>query len=265
LREAHASLERRVASRTEELTQRTEELERLNAALHRARREAEDASRVKSHFLAAASHDLRQPFQAMRLFCDLAKAQNTDAKLAPALNGICTALAAGEELLGALLEVSALDSGVVQPSFEDVDLAVVVADLAAEVRVLTDSKGLRLAVRACPVVVRSDRALLKRALRNLLQNAIRYTSRGGILISCRRTFSGAAISVSDTGIGIAAENLDAIFRDFYQIQNSERDRAKGLGLGLPVVRRMVTLLGHSIEVRSRPGRGSVFTLRFTRP
>ncbi len=265
LHEAHALLERRVMERTQELTQRTLELERLNEALRQARREAEDASRVKSQFLAAASHDLRQPFQAMRLFYDLARRQNADPKLDPTLQGLGTALSAGEDLLRALLEVSSLDSGVVQPAIEDVDLAVLVDQLATEMRVLTESKGLRMVVRSRPVTVRSDPTLLKRALRNLVQNAIRYTEQGGVLIASRATPSGAAVTVCDSGVGIAAENIEHIFRDFYQLHNPERDRAKGLGLGLPVVRRMTAMLGHRIEVRSRPGCGSVFTLRFDMP
>lgn len=263
LQESHGLLERRVAERTQLLVQRTEELERLNEALRQARREAEDASLAKSHFLAAASHDLRQPFQAMRLFCELALTQNTDPKLDSTLQGLQTALSGGEELLHALLEISTLDSGVVQAVMQEVDLGTLLEELATEMRLMAESKGLRLVVRPRAVTVRSDPALLKRGLRNLVQNAIRYTPDGGILIASRRTPTGAVVTVCDTGVGIAAEKIDDIFRDFYQVHNPERDRSKGLGLGLPVVRRMAGLLGHRVEVRSRLGRGSVFMLRFS--
>ncbi|HYC05556.1 MAG TPA: ATP-binding protein [Azospirillaceae bacterium] len=228
--------------------------------LRRSRDEAEAANRAKSRFLAAASHDLRQPFQAMRLFHALLEGDLTPDRRAEAVARLGEALAAGEDLLRALLDVSTLEAGQVKPELATVSIRAVLEAELAHARPLAAAKGLRLRLGPCGGAVLTDPVLLKRMLRNLLVNAIRYTERGGILVGCRRRGDRCRIEVWDTGIGIAAADQGRVFDEFYQVGNQQRDRRLGLGLGLSVVRRTAELLGHGLELRSVPGRGSVFAL-----
>lgn len=239
---------------------RAAELERYSNAQKEARWEAERANIAKSRFLAAASHDLRQPFQAMRLFYHAMEPHVASSRAAPMHTGLGKAMAAGEGLLKALLDVSTLDAGSVRPAVQAVLLDSVVQPLIAEFAPLAERRGLTLRCRLLPGAVRTDPLLLGRILRNLLSNALRYTERGGVLVACRRRGEGAVIQVWDTGTGIAAEHLSVVFDDFVQLGNPERDRTKGLGLGLPIARRTARLLGSDVTVRSRHGRGSVFSV-----
>ncbi len=212
---------------------------------------------AKSHFLASVSHDLRQPLQALRLFVDVLDHQ-VDGPARRAVTGAAQALAAAEQLLIALLDVSRLDAGMVEPSPGPVDLAPLLAQLVDECAVQALQAGIAFRLQPCTAVVRSDPVLLARILRNLLHNALRYTADGRILLGARRAGDAVRIEVWDSGPGIPPGETDAIFEDFYQLGNPARDRTQGLGLGLAIVRRNAELLGHSFGVRSIPGRGSVF-------
>lgn len=253
LAEAKARLEQRVEERTADL--RT-----LNRDLVAALADKERAHQAKARFLSAANHDLRQPFQALRLFHHLLNERLTDprdraitAKMGDALDG-------GETMLHALLEVATLDAGTVRPDIRVVPVHAILNEIVAEFRPVALAKGLDLRVHPSGSAVRCDPALLTRMLRDLVGNAVSYTAAGGILIGCRPRGEWLRIEVWDTGAGIASEHLDSIFEDFVQLGNPERDRARGLGLGLAKVRRKAALLGLTVDVRSRPGRGSVFSL-----
>jgi PAS domain S-box-containing protein len=227
-------------------------------ALRQAHVEAERANRAKSRFLAAASHDLRQPLQAAHLFAAALRIgleRRDDLEL---LGSIEDALKAGNALLDALLDVSRLDAGVLTPKFREFAVADLLDQIETEFSEAAREKGLALRVLVSSMIVRSDPTLLGQILRNLVSNAVRYTERGRILVGCRRAGAGLAIEVLDTGIGIASNKIERIFEEFYQIGNPERDRKRGLGLGLAIAAGVAKLLDHPIEVRSEPGRGSLF-------
>ena len=253
LQDANSRLEQRVEERTADLLA-------LNQKLVRALTEKERANQAKGRFLSAANHDLRQPFQALRLFHHILTERLKDPRDLSIAGKMGEALDSGEKLLHALLEVATLDAGVVRPNVADVPIATVLNEAAADVRPAVEEKGLELRVRPSDAVVRTDRTLLTRMLRELLRNAATYTPSGGIVIGCRRRGQWLRVEVWDTGPGIPSEHLDAIFEDFVQLGNPERDRRHGLGLGLAKVRRKAELLGHAMEVRSRLGHGAVFTI-----
>ena len=221
---------------------------------------ADLANRSKSNFLAAASHDLRQPFQAMRLYQQLLEQYVRESQARVVLDLLGRSMDSGEELLNALLDVSTLETGDVRPTRSTISASQLVASVAADLAPLAQAKGLRLRGRNCPFMVRSDPVMLKRLLRNLVVNAVRYTDQGGVLIGCRRRGPSIRIEVWDTGIGIAQDKLGLIFEDFVQLGNEERDRSKGIGLGLAIVARMARLLDLPLSVHSRPGHGSVFAV-----
>jgi signal transduction histidine kinase/ActR/RegA family two-component response regulator len=239
----------------------TSEMEEVDA-LAAAKAEAERASEAKSKFLAAASHDLRQPVQSLTLLLAMIKRQVADRpKAAASVEMAETALNSLSGLLTGILDISRLEAGVVTPHMASVDLASTVEKLAAEYEPRARAAGmeLRLKTRATPPA-RADAALLDRILRNLLENALRYTARGGILIGLRQRGDMARIDVIDTGIGIPEEKQAEIFVEFRQLGNPARDASQGLGLGLAIVDRLAHLLDARVEVRSRPGRGSRFSL-----
>lgn len=228
--------------------------------LTRARIRAEQANQSKSRFLAAASHDLRQPFQAMRLFHHLLSSRLTSPQQTEVATRMAEAMDAGESLLNALLDISTLEAGKVEPNLANVKVSEIIGRVAREVEPQAAEKGLSLRWVDCRAIVRSDPVLLTRMIRNLATNALRYTERGGILIGCRRLQGSLRIEVWDTGCGIPKDKLDFIFEDFFQIGNLERDRSRGLGLGLSIVIRLADLLNHPVSVRSQEGRGSVFCI-----
>lgn len=230
-------------------------------ALRRAHAEAERANRAKSRFLAAASHDLRQPLQAINLFVAALKAGLRDPESVEIVESIQESLRATEDLLDALLDVSRLEAGVLQPRLRDVAIVDLTDRLETEFASQAAAKGLTLRTVASSAVVRTDPALLDRILRNLLSNALRYTECGGVLLGCRRRGGHISVEVWDTGIGIPDDKREAIFEEFYQLGNPERDRTRGLGLGLAIVDRIARLLGHTVTLRSQPGRGSVFAIQ----
>ncbi len=233
---------------------------RFERELQAARDKAERASMAKTKFLTAASHDLRQPAQSLTLFTDLLAAKlagHPDATIVEHLQRSVDAL---RLLLDGILDLSRMDAGLVVPLARPFAIAPLLAQLGIEYEARARQAGLRLRARPCNARVVSDPLLLERILRNLLENALRYTRRGGILLGCRRRGDRLRIEVWDSGIGLAPEQMDNIFEEFYQAGNPERDRAKGLGLGLAIVERLARLLDHHVTVSSREGRGSRFAV-----
>ncbi|WP_247894390.1 PAS domain-containing hybrid sensor histidine kinase/response regulator [Azospirillum sp. B510] len=229
-------------------------------ALLTAKETAEAANLAKGKFLAAASHDLRQPLQALLLFVDVLKPHVQGSQGATALMHLGRGLDALKELLDSLLDMSRLDSGVVEPTIETVSIAPLFEHIAASYRPVAAAKGLELHVDPCAAAARTDRTLLIRMVRNLVENALRYTEQGRIDIECRQAGGRLLIEVRDTGIGIPPDHLERIWDEFHQVGNPERDRNRGLGLGLAIVRRLSQLLNHPVEVRSKPGRGTSFII-----
>jgi signal transduction histidine kinase/CheY-like chemotaxis protein len=219
---------------------------------------AEAANRAKSSFLAAASHDLRQPLHALGLFSQALAEQTRDAAGQALVQRITTSVSSLETLFSALLDVSKLDAGVIGAHPRDFPIRPLLDRLADECMPEALERGLKLAVVCGDAVVHSDPVLLERILRNLVSNALRYTSRGGVVLGCRRRGGRFSLEVWDSGAGIAPGDLDRIFEEFYQVDNASRERSRGLGLGLAIVRRLAELMEHAVEVASRPGRGSVF-------
>lgn len=240
------------------LARATKDSERARLAL----REAEEANTAKSRFLAAASHDLRQPLQALALFSHslserVARHEVPDSALAGNISASCEGLIS---LLDALLDLSRAEAGEAPPVIRNVEMSAVLSQMRREFSTQARAKGLRLRVVPTRLLVRTDPALLARVLRNLIANAIRYTQSGGVLVGCRLQGDRVRIEVRDSGIGISADELPNIFREFYQVGNPERDRRKGLGLGLAIVEAVSRQLSHRVEVRSQQGRGSVFSV-----
>lgn len=228
----------------------------------RARQLAQEANEAKSRFLAAASHDLRQPMQAMSIFAHVL-AEHVDNGRLPNdalvanMQSSCEGL---EALLDSLLDLSKAEIGAVTPDIRDVPLQPAFVQLRREFAEQARAKGLRLRVRRSAHSVRTDGALLLRILRNLTSNALHYTERGAVFIGARRRGDRVRIEVRDSGVGIPETAHGEIFREFYQVGNPERDRKKGLGLGLAIVDGLSRQLGIRVDLRSAPGRGSVFAM-----
>ncbi len=232
--------------------------EALAADLRRQKEIAEAASRAKSSFLAAASHDLRQPVHALGLFAGALRRIDLPEEAYVLVDRIEDSAAAMDGLFTAILDISRLDAGVVEVRNQAFRIGPYLDRLCKDLAVEAEAKGLRLRCRPCPIAVDTDPILLERVLRNLVSNAVRYTLRGGILVGCRRRADRLAIQIWDTGIGIAPEDMDRIFQEYVQVGNPERDRTKGLGLGLAIVRRICNVLKAPLGLRSCPGRGSCF-------
>ncbi|WP_439518979.1 ATP-binding protein [Hydrogenophaga sp.] len=236
---------------------------RRHAAQLREKQEAAEAERrAMSRFLSAASHDLRQPTHAMGLLIDQLKQLPGSPQNHVLVSRLDASVRTLEHMLNALLDLSRLDSDVVQVK----PAAVPFARLVEQLRPLFPGEGIRSGVRLkfrpSHLWLDTDLALLQRVLHNLVGNALRFTPQGTVLVACRGNRSGtyARIEVRDSGIGIAPEHLPHIFDEFFQVDNPERDRSKGLGLGLSIARRTCDLLGHPLEVRSAPGWGSCFSV-----
>jgi len=254
-------LEGRVRTRTEELTGLMHRLERSNEALAAAKEEAETANRSKTRFLAAASHDLLQPVNAARLSIsaldDLPLPTEARAIAGQVERGLQTI----EDLIKTLLDISKLDAGIVRPQLQPVFLPNLLAELAESFKPFAERKGLRLAVRCPDLTVTSDVMLLQRIIQNLVSNAIRYTTTGGIVLAARRRADGIRIDVTDTGCGIAADERDLVFEEFFRGgARTGTAEEPGLGLGLSIVRRMAQALDHPLTLASRPGHGTRVTL-----
>jgi two-component system CheB/CheR fusion protein len=233
---------------------------RVTEALEDAKREADTANATKSRFLAAASHDLRQPLQTLSLLQGLLaktvqgdKAQSLVARQDDTL-GSMTAM------LDALLDINQIEAGVITPDLRNFSIGELLITKREEFGYPARAKGLLLRVVDCSQEVCSDPRLLRQIVRNLLANALKYTETGKVLLGCRRRGAVLSVEVWDTGIGIPSGELEAIFEEYHQIGNDARERSRGLGLGLSIVQRLSTLLGHRVRVSSREGKGSMFAI-----
>ncbi|MDH5526675.1 MAG: hybrid sensor histidine kinase/response regulator [Nitrospirota bacterium] len=221
---------------------------------------AEQRGQEKSHFLAATSHDLRQPLHALDLFLGALEQNLSTAEQRNLLKNARRSSSALSDLLNALLDVSQLDSGSILPTPVTTSLAPLLTNIADELRGEANTHGLTLRLRIRDLTVRTDPVLLGRMVRNLATNAVRHTRSGGMLIGVRRRGGFARIQVWDTGPGIANTDREAVFSEFHQLGNPERDRSQGLGLGLAIVRRLSDLLDHPVALLSKPGKGSCFSI-----
>ncbi len=265
--QAAASLEEAIRQRTEQYEQlnlrlkgELESRREIELALKQAKAAADRANETKTRFLAAASHDLRQPLSSALLFLEsIGEAALTGRDL-DYLHKARVALASLSNLLDTLLDVARLDSGGIEPQLIDFPVSAVLDRIVPEFAGVARAAGLRLDFVPSSAWVRTDMHLLETVLRNLISNGIRYTPRGRLLVGCRRRRDGLLIAVHDTGIGIAAEHLEAIFTAYYQVPAGGRARTTGIGLGLSIVERIATLLALHREVRSAPGQGSMFAV-----
>ncbi|MGH6649289.1 ATP-binding response regulator [Aquabacterium sp.] len=226
-----------------------------------ALRDAEAANRAKSVFLASASHDLRQPLHALGLFLTALGRTNLDARQRQMWGHVEASSAAASEMLNTLLDFSKVDAGVITPRPQTFPVQALLHKLERHFAPQANAKGLVFRVRDTEAVVHADPLLVEQILRNLLTNALRYTERGGVLMGCRFRGDRLVLEVWDTGIGIDPAQHQAIFQEFHQLGNPERDRTKGLGLGLAIVQGLARAMGETVELASRPGWGSVFRLR----
>jgi len=225
-----------------------------------ARRNAEQASRSKSQFLASASHDLRQPLHALSLLTALLNDLSTDGRVREVGRHIGQSVESLERLFNALLDLSKLDAGALAAEPRQIDLAELARRISVDYRAKAAEKSLRYELECEPIWLYADPILIERILRNLLENAVRFTDAGHVALRAARVGRDAIITVADSGSGIPAAEQTRVFEEFYQLHNPGRDRSKGLGLGLSIVRRLVDLLGYRIELASTPGQGTVFTL-----
>lgn len=241
----------------EELMERLHQEKNHAEAAHE---EAALANAAKSKFLAAASHDLRQPIHAQGLFLDVLSRTELSPLQQELVGSASAASNASSEMLDTLLDFSRIEAGVVQPEIQLFNVQTLLNKIEREFVQQADANGLEYRSRESTLSLQSDPALLELILRNLVSNAIRYTESGGVMVTCRRRGNHAVLEVFDTGIGIEASQQRAVFREFHQLGNPERDRAKGLGLGLAIVEGLARTLGHALSLDSRLGRGSVFRL-----
>lgn len=255
LREANENLEQRVDQRTQELSAALD-------AQHEAMQQAQVANQSKTRFLAAASHDLLQPLNAARLFTSALRHQpGLDAESSTLAQRIDTAFKAAEDLIESLLEASRLDAGGYQPEISVIALGELFGSIKDQFAVVANARGLHLRVVPTRLHVRSDAQLLRRIVQNFVSNALRYTRAGTVLLGARRDGDNVRIEVWDTGPGVAPEQRAAIFDEFQRGKQASPWGEKGLGLGLAICERMARLLGHTLDLRSWPERGSVFSLR----
>ncbi len=235
-----------------------EELQAQKAIAERARNEAETANRAKTQFFASASHDLRQPLHAMGLFAAALAQKAHDPEVRHVVDSINSSVQALEALFSELLDIAKIDAGALKPVLAPFALADMFGRLQSDFEAEAAAKGLRLTVEGGANVVTSDALLLERIIRNLLSNAVRYTTEGAVRLTAAPAGDGVRIEVSDTGIGIRAEDRQRIFDEFFQLGNPARTSAKGMGLGLSIVQRLCALLGYELALASEYGRGSAF-------
>lgn len=231
---------------------------KATAELQLKKDEAEQASVAKSRFLAAASHDLRQPLHALVLFSSELEYEADSPSLHRLAGQISAAVASLGDLLDGLLDLSRIDLGATKPDLSPISLDTLLRRVVASYSASASAKGLDLRLHRTSYWVLSDPVLLYRMINNLVANAVRYTEHGGILVGARRVGDKIRIEIWDTGVGIQEEHQPLVFNEFYQAANPERDSRKGLGLGLSLVERLSRLLLHPISLRSRPGRGTMF-------
>ena len=261
--EAAEALERANETLEKRVKERTRALEHLNTQLAQAKSEAEEANISKTRFLAAASHDILQPLNAARLYATSLVERAVTAENIRLAQNVDASLEAVEEILGALLDISRLDTGAMKPDLGPFRLDDIFRQLEVEFAPLAKEKGLRLTFAPTSAAVRSDRRLLRRLLQNLVSNAIKYTPRGRVLIGVRRRPRAAGgrlrIQVFDTGLGVPQSKQKLIFKEFQRLDQGAK-AARGLGLGLSIVERISRVLDHPIELASQPGHGSMFAV-----
>lgn len=247
----------RIAGTFQDITSMIE----IQQALELAKAEADRLNMAKSYFLAQASHDLRQPMQALNMFIAALDEQELTKSQHAIVKKIEASAANLKSLLDNLLDISKLDSGGMDYQPEEFDLQILLQRLCREYKELSLLKGIRLKCRFRQVYIKTDPLLVERIVRNFLSNAFKY-ARDKIVISCSDGPGGIKISVLDNGVGIAPEDMELIFEDFYQSPAVPENRKNGAGLGLSIVKKISGLLGAAVDVRSRPGRYTVFTLKF---
>ncbi|MGE8351947.1 MAG: NahK/ErcS family hybrid sensor histidine kinase/response regulator [Pseudomonas protegens] len=267
LEQLNDQLEQRVAARTDELLEANRNLqqqiarrERIECDLRDARDAAEAANRSKDKYLAAASHDLLQPLNAARLLISTLRERRLPAAEQLLVERTHQALEGAEDLLTDLLDISKLDQAAVKPDLAAYRLDEMLAPLVSEFQSVAEAAGLDLRVRFGDFALFTDLRLMTRILRNFLSNACRYTERGSILLAARRRGDQLRLEVWDTGRGIAADRLESIFLEFNQLDVGRAADRKGVGLGLAIVERIAKILGYRVQVESRPGRGSRFSI-----
>lgn len=253
-------LESKVRERTEELERALADLRKSHQELAGAKAEAERANSSKTRFLAAASHDLLQPLNAARLFVAALGETDQNERNRSLIGNIDTAFAAVEDLLSDLLEISKLDAGVQRVDLVDLPLSPLLTSLTAEFRPFAEEKTLDFACGSTDVVLHTDRQLIGRVLRNLIGNAIRYTKSGGVEIRTEIIDGRCRIDVVDSGCGIPEDQQLLVFEEFKRLDRDDAVSDRGFGLGLAIVQRIARLLGHPIELSSRPGEGSRFSI-----
>jgi two-component system, chemotaxis family, CheB/CheR fusion protein len=251
-----AGEKRRILVAIDDITPRLQ----AQATLIDAKQEAEAANISKSRFLAAASHDLRQPLQTLHLLQGVLAQKVEDKETTALVASIGDTLSAMTGMMDTLLDVSQIETGVVTPEIASFEISDLLERLRSEFTYQTAARGLGWRVVSCRLLVQSDRQLLEQMLRNLLANAVKYTEKGEILLGCRRRGDVLRIEVWDTGVGIPEESLKSIFEEFHQLANPARQASLGFGLGLAIVQRLAGLLGHAVDVRSWPRRGTVFAI-----
>lgn len=267
LQQLNDELEQRVAARTDELLeanrnlqQQIAERKQIARALRDARDAAQTANRSKDKYLAAASHDLLQPLNAARLLISTLRERPLPEAEKVLVERTHQALEGAEDLLTDLLDISRLDQAAVKPDVALYRLDELFGPLVSEFCTVADAAGLKLRARIGDYAISTDLRLMTRILRNFLSNACRYTDEGRILLGARRRGDHLRLEVWDTGRGIAADRLQAIFLEFNQLDVGRAADRKGVGLGLAIVERIARILGYHIKVRSWPGRGSVFSI-----
>lgn len=252
LARANETLERRVQERTEELTRVNEELIRAKAA-------ADDANLGKTRFLAAAGHDILQPLNAARLYASSLVERFEAGRDYELVRNVESSLESVEEIIGAVLDISRLDAGNMQPELTSFRLDEILNQLRLEFEPVAQEKKLQLKILPTSLAIRSDRRLLRRLLQNLVSNALKYTGSGRVLVGCRRRRNRVTVEVFDTGIGIPSSKRQAIFMEFHRLDDGARV-ARGLGLGLSIVDRISRVLEHPVHMSSRVGGGSRFAV-----
>lgn len=260
--------EQNILSREDELGRMGRSFNRLKKdlweqgeGLQNAKSDAERANKAKSVFLASASHDLRQPLNAMQMYIAALQSKVKDKEILRIIEDINSVSISTARLLNALLDVSELEVGAIKPRHEIFSVNNILISIFQSFLPLAKDKELDFRIVPSSLYVESDPALLERILGNFMSNAIRYTDKGSVLIGCRRKGSEVSIEVWDTGCGISDDQISLIYEDFYQVENKERDRGKGLGLGLALAKRLSDSLDHKIDSKSSLGRGSCFSVR----
>jgi signal transduction histidine kinase len=249
----------------QERDQLKQRIEDATTALRSQKEQAEKANFDKTRFLAAASHDLRQPMHALGLFMGELQNRIETPEQRKIVEKVEESVTAMSGLLDSLLDISKLDAGVIVPQVQEIEISTLLRRLTEAYEPLANAKSIKLRIQTSASRVRSDPILLERILMNLLGNAIRYSQdHGAVLLACRKRGDRLRFEVRDNGPGIPLDEQENIFREFVQLENSARDRSKGLGLGLPIVQRSARLLNHPLYLNSILGRGSVFALEVPR-